>query len=1091
MSFLGDLLKKEDVNKLIGLTDELKTIYINNNFKDRSVLFVTNSLYEANQFYNSFSNYNNDVLLFPMDDFLTSEALAISPELKMTRLETLNALLKGKNKIVITNLMGFLRYLPLKKVFFDHYINLKKNIDYKIADLVNDLYNIGYERQAVVNKTGEISVRGFVVDLFPIDLDYPIRIEYWGDTIESIRYFDIDTQLTIKEIDEVLIVPNTEFITDKNGSFEKQRDLPLYGKVTNIASYLDDVKVVFNDFEGIKNAYKLLLEDMQNYSLSQNLPKNTKYMNSLDDIDLSNALFFENFGMDLSDSKNEKCYESYLVEPFSGNASLINKRLNEYLRLNKTIVICVSNRYQVTKLMDYLANKNMVFTKEDEIFKGKINLIIKKINNGFTYDSYVVISENEIFNKKTSNFNYKTKFRYGKKIRDITKINIGDYVVHMNYGIGIYAGLKTLDKNGLKKDYLEIRYKDNDKLYIPVEKIDLISKYSSNDGAVPKINRLNGVEWEKTKLRVKGKIKEMAMDLLDLYAKRESSKGFAFPKDTDMQIAFEKEFMYKETADQLRVTDQIKEDMEKPVPMDRLLCGDVGYGKTEVAFRAMFKAVMANKQVAMLCPTTILSNQHYQNALERFKSFPVNIALINRFVTKKELSDKINEIKEGKVDIVIGTHRLLSDDIVFKDLGLLVVDEEQRFGVKHKEKIKNIKNNVDVLTLSATPIPRTLQMSLGGVRDLSLIETPPINRYPIQTYVLASNNQVIKDAIYKEISRNGQVFILYNHIADIEIKLNQLIRLMPDIKATYIHGRMDKRQIEDIMFKFYNNEFNVLLCTTIIETGIDIPNVNTLIVMDADRFGLAQLYQIRGRVGRAERIAYCYLMYEPGRSLSDVAIKRLNVIKEFTELGSGFSIAMRDLSIRGAGNLLGEQQSGFIDSVGVELFMKMLNDEVTKLKGQDIKEEETKEPLISVSTTIDDNYILDEDIKIEIHKKINTIDSYDKLFEVKNEIEDRFGNISEDLLVYMYEEWFEKMASELNIKKVVQTKNFVQITLPKELTQKIDGQLLFLEVSQISRMFRFSMAKECLVITLDTIKLDKHFIYYLIELVEIIKKAIS
>ena len=525
--------------------------------------------------------------------------------------------------------------------------------------------------------------------------------------------------------------------------------------------------------------------------------------------------------------------------------------------------------------------------------------------------------------------------------------------------------------------------------------------------------------------------------------------------------------------------------------MDRLLCGDVGYGKTEVAFRAIFKAILSGKQVALLCPTTILSQQHYNNAIERFKSFDVEIGLMNRFVTAKKQKQIIKDLSEGKIDLLIGTHRILSEDIKFKNLGLLVIDEEQRFGVKHKEKIKQYKTNIDVLTLSATPIPRTLQMSMTGVRSLSLIETPPTNRYPVQTYVLEENKQIIKDAIYKELARNGQAFILYNHIDDMQVKMAEISHLVPEAKIVCAHGKMDKNELEDVMIKFQNREYDILLCTTIIETGIDIPSVNTLIIIDADCFGLSQLYQIRGRVGRSNKIAYCYLMYKKGRTLTDVATKRLNVIKEFTELGSGFAIAMRDLSIRGAGDILGSEQAGFIDSIGVELFLKMLNEEVNKLKGIKVKEEENTDtqPLIEVSTTIDDNYVEEEDLKIEIHKKINSIDSKEKFEEIKKELEDRFGNLSEEVIIYMYEELFEHFANELNIKKVSQTKNFISVTLPMELSNNVDGDKLFIRVCSLTRKFRFSMKNKELIITLDTINLDKHYIYYLIDLLNIIKEC--
>ena len=537
--------------------------------------------------------------------------------------------------------------------------------------------------------------------------------------------------------------------------------------------------------------------------------------------------------------------------------------------------------------------------------------------------------------------------------------------------------------------------------------------------------------------------------------------------------------------------DEIKKDMESIKPMDRLVCGDVGYGKTELAFRAMFKAVMSGYQCAYLCPTTILSDQHYRNALKRFSSFPITIKILNRFVSNKELKETLSGLENGTVDIVIGTHRILSDDVKFKKIGLLVVDEEQRFGVKHKEKIKQLKNNIDILTLSATPIPRTLQMSIAGIRSLSLLETPPVNRFPVQTYVLEENKSVIKDAIYKELSRDGQTFILYNHVDDMDAKLREIKLLVPEARIVCAHGQMSKHELEDIMQKFINKEYDVLLCTTIIETGIDIPNVNTLLIIDADKFGLSQLYQIRGRVGRSDKIAYCYLMYLPGKALSDIANKRLQVIKEFTELGSGFSIAMRDLSIRGAGDILGSEQAGFIDSVGIELYLKMLNDEINKLNGKELKEEKVlnEQPLVDVDTSIGDDYVNDEDIKIYIHKAINTIDSSESLENVKQELEDRFGKVSSNLIIYMYEEWFEKLAQDIGITQIRQTNNFIEIVIPPSLKEKFDGEKLFTNILQMNRMFRFGHRGNNLLIILDTVKLDKHFIFYLIDLMQVLNNS--
>ena len=1082
--------------QIIGLNDELKGIYINNLFKkqNENLLVITNTLYEANKLYQTILNHNDKTLIFPMDDFLTSEALAISPELKNTRLETLNKVLDEKY-IIITDLLGYLRYLPPSKLYREKIYILKKGQEINQKNLIKSLIEIGYTRDSIVSKTGDIAIRGYIIDIFPIQFDNPIRIEFWGDNIESIREFDIDSQRTIKEINQIKIYPNTEFLTNDeiNADTIKQSNLIQYGEIKNISDYLGNYTEIFINYNDLNNSYKILQEEIVNYNISIGENVNKKYMNNLYEIkkcDDDNIIYFNDFDNTLFNGLEIIKYQSGSVESFVGSVSQITNKIKDILNNKKTIIICVSDRNKLNKIIDNFSDIEILYTDENNIYKNRINIIIKKLTNGFEINNNVFISEREIFNLENKNYKYKNNFKIGTRIKDVAKLNSGDYIVHSIYGIGRYVGIKSLNKNGLQKDYLQIEYKNGDKLYVPVEKMEYISKYSTNENLIPKINSLNSTEWEKTKLKVRKKIESIASELLELYAKREASTGYKYISDTEEQIKFESEFPYEETLDQIKVIDEIKKDMESAKPMDRILCGDVGYGKTEVAFRAMFKAVLSGKQVALLCPTTILSNQHYNNALERFKNFPINIEILNRFVSKKKAEKLLKDLSEGKIDILIGTHRLLSNDVIFKDLGLLVVDEEQRFGVKHKEKIKQLKNNIDILTLSATPIPRTLQMAMTGIRSLSIIETPPIDRYPVQTYVLAENDRIIKDAIYKEISRNGQVFILYNKIEDIELKANEISRLTPGAKIITAHGQMPKSELENVMYKFINKEYDVLICTTIIETGIDIPSVNTLIIMDANNFGLSQLYQIRGRVGRTNKIAYCYLMYDKNKILSEIATKRLKVIKEFTELGSGFKIAMRDLSIRGAGDILGSEQSGYIDAIGIELFLKMLDEEIKKQQGYEIAlEEKDENNLIDVSTKISDEYIYDEDIKIMIHQKINSIDSYEKLTEIKTEIEDRFGRISEELNIYMYAEWFEKTARKLKINKIKQTKNFIEITIEKDFFSNIDGQKLFFEVTNLSRMFRFSNRGNNLIIILDTVKLDKHYIYYLIELIKIIEKT--
>ncbi|MEG1350866.1 MAG: transcription-repair coupling factor [Bacilli bacterium] len=1088
MSFLNKIIKTQFINNatIMGLPNSLFSVYINNLCiqEKRSILVVVDTLFEATRLVEALNNLNNDALLFPMDDFLVSEALAVSPDLKVSRIETLKELLSHQNKIVVTHLMGYLRFLPSVKTFKSSVITLKKDTDINIKNLSLKLQLLGYNKETLVTRTGEYGQRGYVIDIFPISENHPVRIELFGDTIESIRYFDEESQQSIKEINEISIYPFTEFLTNKEVNLDnKQRYLKKYEEVVNVAAYLENPITLFKDIKEISKNYQTLQKEILDYNEKEQY--DDVYMLEFNEITPLNKMYFDAINNYEQDHNFIK-YEYAEVPIFYENIEAINKYLRENVK-NKTIIICLKD-YQIKNFVKTLAI-NYFITDEENIKEKAINIVPLNLENGFIINDYIVISATNLFNIKESNYRYKTKFKYASKIKDINKLAIGDYVVHNIHGIGIYNGIKTLPMDDILKDYIEILYLDKDKLYIPVEKINNISKYTGKEGVSPKIHKLDGLEWEKLKTRVRNKVKDIAEDLIKLYAKRQMQKGYMFSMDSILQEEFEKDFIYQETPDQLLTTKQIKDDMESSYPMDRLLCGDVGYGKTEVAFRAIFKAISDSKQVLYLCPTTILSSQQYKSAIERFKNYPVNIALLNRFVSKKEQSKIAKDLEMGQVDLLIGTHRLLSDDIRPKDLGLIIVDEEQRFGVTHKEKLKNFKANVDVLTLTATPIPRTLQMSITGIRSLSLIETPPINRYPIQTYVTAENTVIIKDAISKELARHGQVFLLYNRVETIETKTDEIRRLVPSARVIYAHGRMTKNELEKRMLKFINKEFDILVCTTIIETGIDIPNANTLIILDADRFGLSQLYQIRGRVGRSDKIAYAYLMYNPLKTLTTTAIKRLEVIKEFTELGSGFSIANRDLNIRGAGDILGSEQAGFIDSVGIELYLKILNEEVNKLKGLEVTDEElTNKAILNVDTHIEDKYVSDNDLKIEIHKKINMIDSYDKLLCIKTEIEDRFGKINEKILIYMYEEWFEKMAKKLNVEEVKQTKNNIIITFNKEASKLLNGEKLFLQAYKISDQINFVFKNEKIIINLNLIKLDKHFIYILCDLFDEILK---
>ncbi len=1095
MKLNSDLFKLEDSLQNIalkGMNDTAFCLYVNSFFlrEKKNIVILTPTLFEANKIYDNLASYNKNVLFFPMDDFLTSQAIAISPDFKINRLESIISLLDSEKHILVTHLMGFLRFLPKKEDYKKRILHLKVGMEYDIKELERDLINIGYVRDTVVSKTTDMAVRGYVIDVFPITSTRPVRLEFFGDEIESIRYFDEDTQKSIKNIEEIEICPTTEFLVDDkdvdvtiNQSYYEEYNV----NPASIIDYLDDSLLLIKDYTQLTNVYQEIMEQVNEYQRTSNSDYHGHYMHSIDLLDKYSKGYYLTHDSLLNHQKNIKIidFKMHEMTKFHENIDAIDNFLQN--KDNNTIIVSLK-KHQIKSLTKYIKS-SYILTDIDHLFLNKVNFIEYSLEEGFFYRDIAIVTSNDLFNNIENKKKYKTKFKYSTKIKDINKLEIGDYIVHNVSGIGIYNGIKTLSMGDVKKDYIEILYKGNDKLYIPVEKIDLISKYSGKEGVVPKVNSLSSSEWQKTKLRVANKVKNIASELLKIYAEREMKKGFKYHEDSELQKMFESEFEYSLTKDQEIAIKQIKDEMETSHSMDRLLCGDVGFGKTEVAFRAIFKAIENGKQVMYLCPTTILSMQQYNSAVERFKNYPVDIGLLNRFVSTKVQNDVIEKFNAGKIELLIGTHRLLNDVIKPKNLGLLIIDEEQRFGVLHKEKIKKYKSDVDVLTLTATPIPRTLQMSLVGIRSLSLISTPPVNRYPIQTYVVEENALVIKDAIYKELSRQGQVFILYNHVDLIEHKVYEIQSLVPEAKIIFAHGKMNSEEIESRMYDFVNNKADVMICTTIIETGIDIPNVNTLIILEADHFGLSQLYQIRGRVGRSDKIAYAYMMYKKGQVLGEAAIKRLKAIEEFTELGSGFKIANRDLSIRGAGDILGSEQAGFIDSVGIDLYLRILNDEVKRLKGEEVEEEteDNNYNLVNIGTHIDDNYVSETELKIEIHKMINSIDSYEKLKEVKKEIEDRFGRIDQEMEIYMHEEWFEKIAKKVGVIKVNQTKTSVEIILNREKSKTLDGEKLFMESYKISPYFKFNYHNECLGIKIELPHLPKHYIYYLIDILNVIK----
>ena len=995
--FENKILNNNSPVLVMGLNDKVQASYVWNLFgaSKKNILVVTNTLYEANMLYKSLNQYDKDnILLFPMDDFLVSEAVATSPDLMSKRIETLNELAKNNiGKIVITNFMGYLRFLPSRKLWSSLNIKIKETDEINRDLLIQKLNMIGYKRDSIVTKTGEYANRGYILDVFPYGYENPVRIEFFDDEIESIREFSSDTQLSMKKKNNIEICPFTEFINEKNVEdiLERQSLLPrVVKKVSKIEDYLDNNITIYLDLNSIKLAYQKTMNEVLEFKETDQFNID-KYMFDLNDVikdKYVDILKLDNY--DLKKVEKE-IYSSTEIEKFNGNYDRINHFLKNMLNSKKMIVVYLNDDHAVA---DFVSKTILpsVITNLSDLKKDVINIVKGDIPNGFIINDLVCLTKDELY-KSNSVTTYRSKFKYGSKIKDVNKLKIGDYVVHMSHGIGRYLGIVTLTKRGLKKDYLNVEYKDGDKLYIPVEKIEYISKYSSNEGAKPRLNKLGGTEWAKQKARVKGKVKDIARKLLETSAKRKLVKGFAFFADDEDQTLFESKFPYTETKDQLRAINDIKEDMEQPHPMDRLLCGDVGYGKTEVAFRAIFKAIKSGKQVAFLCPTTILSKQHYDNAVVRFDGFGINIRMLNRFVTLKQKEIILDELKSGKVDLIVGTHRLLSRDVIYKDLGLLVVDEEQRFGVTHKEKIKKLRENIDVLTLTATPIPRTLHMSLIGIRDMSVLEEAPMDRMPIQTYVMEYNDEMVREAIERELARGGQVYYVYNRVENIADLALRVQKLVPDARVSYAHGQMNEHQLEDIMYDFINGDIDVLVSTTIIETGLDIANANTMIIQDADRFGLSQLYQLRGRVGRSNRMAYAFLLYQRDKMLKEVAEKRLAAIREFTDLGSGFKIAMRDLEIRGAGNLLGESQSGHMAAVGYDLYCKMLNEAVSQLKGEKEEADYATTIDLDIDAFIPESYIKNEYQKLDIYKRIATIETEEEMDDMTEELIDRFGDL--------------------------------------------------------------------------------------------------
>ncbi|MGM0126192.1 transcription-repair coupling factor [Enterococcus sp. AZ194] len=1059
--WIQELKEKAPRQLLTGLSGSAKTLTMVSAYKKlkKTTIVITPNLYYANQLVDDLQHVlpQEEIFLFPVDEVMSAEMAFSSPEARAERVVTLNALVTKKKGIYVLPAAALRKFLPPKKTWQSYQVEWKLGGTIDNQTLAQQLVLMGYERQTMVGKPGEFSIRGSIVDVYPLTTEYPVRVELFDDEIDSMRYFEADTQRSVATIEEISILPTSdlvfsdtdldygvkrltealekrlaitndptekEFLSDYYGQLmtEWQTGIPgdqanyytdfLYETKTDIFDYFEKNALVFiDDYPRILETNRemereeaewqtMKIEEGKIFS-EQTFGHDVYQILNKDSYPTS---YFSLFQKGMGNLRFQQIYNFQYrsMQQFFGQMPLLKTEMDRWKKQGQTVVVYISTKERLKKIEEMFLDFDIksVQTTADKLLTGKIQLVEGGLQSGFELpqDKLVALTEKEVFQKTAKKKTRRQSISNAERLKSYSELKSGDYVVHANHGIGKYIGMQTLEVDGVHQDYLTILYQNEDKLFIPVTQLNLIQKYVASEGKSPRVNKLGGSEWTKTKRKVTSKIEDIADDLIQLYAAREAETGYAFGPDDAYQKEFEDAFPYSETDDQLRSTAEIKRDMEKAKPMDRLLVGDVGYGKTEVALRAAFKAVKENKQVAFLVPTTILAQQHYETLVDRFENFPVNIGLLSRFRTKAQQKETIEELRTGQVDIVVGTHRILSKDIEFSDLGLLIIDEEQRFGVKHKERLKQLRSEVDVLTLTATPIPRTLHMSMLGVRDLSVIETPPENRYPIQTYVMEKNPGAIREAIEREMGRDGQIFYLYNRVDTIEQKVEELQALVPDARIAYAHGQMTEVQLENTLFDFIEGQYDVLVTTTIIETGVDIPNANTLFVENADYMGLSTLYQLRGRVGRSNRVAYAYFMYEQQKILNEVSEKRLQAIKDFTELGSGFKIAMRDLSIRGAGNLLGAQQHGFIDAVGFDMYSQMLSEAVARKQGKNTQTEKTSVEIdLGVDAYLPSGYIEDERQKIEIYKRIRELESQEMLEELEADLLDRFGEYPEEV----------------------------------------------------------------------------------------------
>ena len=1044
---------------ILGLSTSTKALAIASSLeKEDRIVLLTSTYGEAEGLVSDLISILGEELVYPflVDDAPMVEFLMSSQEKIISRVEALRFLTDSSKKgILVCNIAASRLILPSPNAFKDSIVKISVGEEYDQHAFIHQLKENGYRKVTQVQTQGEFSLRGDILDIFEMSQLEPCRIEFFGDEIDGIRSFEVETQLSKENKTELTIFPTSDMLLREKdyqrgqSALEKQISKTLspilksyleeilssfhqkqshadsrkflslcYDKTWTVFDYIEkDTPIFFDDYQKLMNQYEVFERELAQY-FTEELQNSKAFsdMQYFSDIEQiykkqSPVTFFSNLQKGLGNLKFDKIYQfnQYPMQEFFNQFSFLKEEIERYKKMDYTIILQSSNSMGSKTLEDMLEEYQIKLDSRDKtsICKESVNLIEGNLRHGFHFvdEKILLITEHEIFQKKLKRRFRRQHVSNAERLKDYNELEKGDYVVHHIHGIGQYLGIETIEIKGIHRDYISVQYQNGDQISIPVEQIHLLSKYISSDGKAPKLNKLNDGHFKKAKQKVKNQVEDIADDLIKLYSERSQLKGFAFSADDDDQDAFDDAFPYVETDDQLRSIEEIKRDMQASQPMDRLLVGDVGFGKTEVAMRAAFKAVNDHKQVVILVPTTVLAQQLYTNFKERFQNFAVNVDVLSRFRSKKEQTATLEKLKNGQVDILIGTHRVLSKDVVFADLGLMIIDEEQRFGVKHKETLKELKKQVDVLTLTATPIPRTLHMSMLGIRDLSVIETPPTNRYPVQTYVLEKNDSVIRDAVLREMERGGQVYYLYNKVDTIVQKISELQELIPEASIGYVHGRMSEVQLENTLLDFIEGQYDILVTTTIIETGVDIPNTNTLFIENADHMGLSTLYQLRGRVGRSNRIAYAYLMYRPEKSISEVSEKRLEAIKGFTELGSGFKIAMRDLSIRGAGNLLGKSQSGFIDSVGFELYSQLLEEAIAKRNGNANANTRTKgnaELILQIDAYLPDTYISDQRHKIEIYKKIRQIDNRVNYEELQEELIDRFGEYP-DVVAYLLE----------------------------------------------------------------------------------------